>query len=155
VRLFSLQNKRVLLAVVVVLIFILIAVIKLVFLPANNQRAKNIVPAPTAKITDPCASFTTDKEEISCQEAKEIALQKYPGQLLSIDKTTTQYQSGKPPKTKIEERKVWIINIKLTNPSIPAPLQDSNKKPQILDNVNVAVDRNTKAILFFETVLKK
>ena len=104
-----------------------------------------------------CASFSTDQGEISCEEAKGIALKKYPGQLLSVDKTIRNYESGTPPKTQTKEAKIWIINIRPDDQSIfpSVPKNTESVKFQTTDTIGVAVDRTTKAILFFEPVFNK
>ena len=151
------RNKLVSWGVILVLLFILIFLTKIAFTPTGNLQRNNVTPSPTTQTVNLCASFPTDKGEISCEEAKGIALKKYPGQLLSVDKTIRNYESGTPPKTQTKEAKVWIINIKPNDQSIfpPIPKNTNNIKFSIADTIGVAVDRSTKEVLFFEQVFKK
>lgn len=154
-RTFFPRYKWVVLGVVLILLSTLIALIKIGFIPTNNLPTKNL--APTSKTVDLCKPFPTDKGEISCEEAKTIALKKYPGQVLDIQKTTLPYQPGKLPEIETEQRKAWLINIKPNDlSSLPSTPKGPNSKDfQTIEAIKVAVDRNTKAILFFEPFFKK
>jgi len=149
------RNKLVFWGIILVLFFILIFLTKIAFTPSNSKN--NAIPSSITQTAELCASFSTDKGEISCEEAKGIALKKYPGQLLSVEKTIRNYESGNPPKKQTKEAKVWIINLKPDDQSIfpPAPKKQDNVKFQTTDTIGVIVDRSTKAILFFEPVFKK
>jgi hypothetical protein len=160
VRSFFPLSKGVFLAEVLILLAALVVLTKIAFTPANNLSLKNTKTASiltqTPKIIDLCAPFPTGKGEISCEEAKEIALSKYPGLPLAIDKTIIPYRSGKLPKIQTEERKIWLINIKPNDISlIPVPSSKSKEKGQTLEAIGVAVDRGTREILFFESFFKK
>ena len=148
------RNKWVFYGVALVLFFVLIFLIKIAFTPNNSKNGAT--PASTTQDSGLCSSLPTDKGEISCEEAKGIALKKYPGQLLSIEKTIRNYESGKPPKTQTKEAKVWIINLKPDNQSLFPPLpKNTNIKFKTTDAIEVAVDRNTKEILFFQPFFPK
>lgn len=123
-------------------------------LPFSQNKSKPAVTkiAPTSKPIDLCASFSKDKDEISCEDAKTMALEKYPGEALSIDKTTVDYKIGKPPAIKTEKRKAWIIHIRPNDLSSLPPLpKDSQNKVQIIKTIRVVVDRNSKEVLFLQT----
>jgi hypothetical protein len=59
---------------------------------------------------DLCAPFTTDKGEVSCEEAKTIALKELPGSVLAIDRKTMNFagQNGKS-----NTYKLWLVTIQL------------------------------------------
>jgi len=141
---------------VLILIIILIVLTKIAITPVKNLSTKNSSPIPKT-VADLCVSLSTDKGEISCAEAKGIALNKYPGQISTIDKVTLPYQLGKPPKIQTEQRKVWLVNIKPNDLSlIPVPPRDTNNKDvKVVETVVVVVDRSSKEILFLEPILKK
>lgn len=129
------------------------------FLLSKNNLGKPINNVtPTQKPVDPCAQFQfpTDPKEINCEEAKTIAVNKYPGQVLNIEKTTFTYQVERRQNGKREDRKVWIVYIKPYDisllPSIPNP---DSKKIQTATSIGVAVDRDTKEILFLKTSFNK
>jgi hypothetical protein len=151
------RNKAVFWVVVLVLLFVLVVLVKISSTPTGNLSKKSAIPTPTAITAGLCASFATDKGEISCAEAMKIALKKYPGQLVSIDKTIRHYESGNPPKTQTKEAKVWIINLKPDDQSIfpPVPKNTANVKFQTTDTIGVVVSRATQEILFYEPVFKK
>lgn len=144
-------------SIVLLLSIILIVLAVMAFAPVNDLPTKNITLTPTPKIVDLCAPFTTDTGEISCEEAKVIVLTKYPGQLLSVDKTTLPYQPGKLAAAQTEQRKVWLIGVKPNDiSSLPSvPKGPNSKELQIIETIKVAVDRSTKNILFFEPFFKK
>lgn len=156
-RLIYPRSKVVIFGVILILVVVLIAFIKAPSVLKENSSKKTVSLAPSPKTADPCTQFLTDKGEISCAEARKIALAKYPGQLLSIDNTTLQYQSGKPPKTKTENRKVFVAHIKPNNlkefPQLPK--SPNSKEMQILETIGVVIDQNTKEILFIQTFFKK
>jgi len=150
------RNKWVFYGVALVLFFVLIFLTKIVFTPTGNLQRNNVTPSPTAKTVNPCAQFPTDKGEISCEEAKGIALKKYPGQLLSAEKTIRRIPSGTPPKTQIKEGKVWIINIRPNDLSIFPPMpKGPNNETQTIDTIGIIIDRATKEIVLIEPVFKK
>jgi len=70
-----------------------------------------------------CAKFPKIKGEISCQEAIDLALEKYPGEIYEIDKTKLSFffgeiiKNGKEIKDLKEVKKdVWLIGIRLKEP---------------------------------------
>ena len=97
-----------------------------------------------------CAPFTNKNGEISCEEAKNTALVKYPGQVLSINKAIRPYPSKKSLET--ERKKLWIIRIK---PSDLSSFKDLNKPTDAISAVEAVIDPNTKKILFTELYFKK
>jgi hypothetical protein len=150
VRLNLLHGKLIYYGIILALILALLYLTKIAFTPRHKLPAKIAASVPTSSqnVVDPCASFSTDTGEISCKDAKEIALSKYPGSLLGIQKTSLKYSPGKPPKIQTEERKVWLIRIKPNDiSSLPSPAKT-------LDSIGVAVDRKTKTILFFQMYTK-
>ena len=151
------RNKLVFWGVILILLFVLTFLTKIAFVPTSSLQKNNALPVSTTENTTSCTSFSTDQGEISCEEAKGIALKKYPGQLLSVDKTIRNYESGTPPKTQTKEAKIWIINIRPDDQSIfpSVPKNTESVKFQTTDTIGVAVDRSTKTILFFEPVFKK
>ncbi|MDP4007175.1 MAG: hypothetical protein Q8P55_01080, partial [bacterium] len=79
-----------------------------------------------------CSEFLEVEGEITCEEAKNISTEKYPGQVLNIEKTTLLYRVGRNPKAKTEEREVWLVGIKpndaLFLPLIPQNPDDKETK---------------------------
>jgi len=151
------RNKAVFWGIILVLLFVFVILAKTAFTPKNNLPKNATVPTPIEKTSDICSQFSTDQGEISCEEAKKIALKKYPGNLLSVEKTIRNYESGTPPKTQTKEANVWIITVRPDNQSIfpPPPKNTNNVKFQTTDTIGVVVDRGTKEILFFEPVFPK
>jgi len=150
------RNKVVFWSIVLVLLFVFIVLAKTAFTPKSNLSKKTATPTPIEKTINVCSQFSADQGEISCEEAKGIALKKYPGKLLSVEKTVRNYESGIPPKRQTKEAKVWIIGVKPDDQSIfpPVSKDTNNVKAQTIDTIGVIVDRNTKEVLFFEAPLK-
>lgn len=111
----------------------------------------------TLEHNDPCSGFQEVGGEISCGDARAIAVKKYPGQVLNIEKTILPYQFGTPPKLQIEDKKVWLVNIKPDNPLlIPTPpKKPGSEEMEIIETIGVAVDQGAKEILFFQSFFKK
>ncbi len=145
------KKSQIILIVIGVLILILIG------LTSYFVYFQKIIKPGTAVLnegaTDLCAKFSKVPNEITCPEARDIALKNYPGDILNVEKTTTAYQSGKPPEIKTEEKDVWIIKIKLKEPALPKPVENG---PQYsTGEVGVVVDRNSGEILSLQTFPEK
>ena len=149
------RNKVAFWVAILVLILIL-TLIKLYVVPMINLSKKIGTPMQLTEAVDLCAPFPVDKAGISCKDAKEIALKKYPGQLLSIEKTSRQYELGTSPTTQTKRAQVWFFNVRPNDKSVfpPAPKNTNNVKFQTTDILGIAVDRSTKEILFAEPVFK-
>jgi hypothetical protein len=109
VRLNFLHNKGIFYGTVFILLLILIVLIKTAFFPIINLPIKNIVPTPTPKIVNLCTPFPTDQGEISCEEAKAIALKELPGSVLAIDRKSMNFVG---PNGKSNTYKLWLVTIK-------------------------------------------
>lgn len=100
------------------------------------------------KPTDSCASFPIDKGEISCEEAKQIATKKFPGQVLSIEKTS--YRKNFKKQIQTTGDRIWLVQIK------PYDLLSSLKSLENKNNLKevktviMAIDPLTKDILAFK-----
>jgi hypothetical protein len=109
------------------------------------------------KAANPCFGLVADTGEITCDEARTVAVTKYPGQVLNIEKTTLSYQTGKDAKATTEDRKVWLVRIKPNDmPFLPVlPQNADSKETQTIETIGAAVDRSTKEILFLQTFFKE
>lgn len=96
-RLIYPRNKGFFLGVVTVLLFILIVLTIIAFTPAGNLQTKNTAPTPTPKAVDLCSPFTTNKKEVSCEEAIRLALARFPGKVTSIEKKSSSVPAEKDP----------------------------------------------------------
>lgn len=139
------------------IILIIVGVLVLVGLIPCFIYLQKIIKPGTADLnegaTDFCAKFSKVQNEITCQRAREIALEKYPGEVLDITNTVTSYNIGKPPEIKTEEKDVWIIRIKLKEPVLPKPVENG---PQYsTEEVGVVIDRHQEKILFLQTFPEK
>ncbi len=141
----------------IILIVIGVLILTLIGLTSYFIYFQKIIKPGTVVLnegaTDLCAKFSKVSNEITCQEARDIALKNYPGDILNVEKTTTTYQYGKPPEIKTEEKDVWIIKIKLKEPALPKPVENG---PQYsTGEVGVVVDRNSGEILSLQTFPEK
>ena len=105
---------------------------------------KNSTPSLTS--VDLCAKFPKVQGEISCEEAKAIALAKYPGKIANIDlkKESISTQSATP---------VWLLTVILKDP-IPIPLPPQKNGPLLLSKekagtIEVAIDKFQGEFLFY------
>ena len=64
----------------------------------------------------PCAEFPKIKGEISCQEAINKVLEKYPGEVKYVKKTKASLPMGTLPNVEMVEKEVWVIGINLNSP---------------------------------------
>lgn len=90
-------------------IFFIITIPIAIFLLSKNKPkipVKNI--APIQKAVDLCTPFSADKGEISCEEAKTIALKKIPGSVSEIDKKNMDLIN---PKGISKTYKLWLVTI--------------------------------------------
>jgi len=145
------MKKNQIILIVVGFIFILGIGFSLIYW-FQYVRPRVVVPEETEYL---CTKFSTIEGEVSCQEAKEISLLKYPGEILKIDRITLFFPVAvKPPTEETEEKDVWILKINLKNPlnlsnkiSLPPSeetiSQDSTSSSEIL----VVVDRQQGDIL--------
>lgn len=112
-------------------------------------RAK--ITTPTTKTVNSCASFSTDAGEVSCEEAKQIALKSYVGQVQMIEKITIDFRRR---TASTQKRRVWVFHIKPNDPQILNKDAKGNAT-QVVESVGVNVDRNTKEVLFAQLAFKK
>ena len=99
---------------------------------------------------DFCSKFSKEEAqgEITCQEARDFALEKYPGKVLNIEKTNAQIPKGKPPGgIWLEEQKAWLLEITLDQP-LESPYGD-------IKELNIVVGLTEKKILNTFTVEKE
>jgi hypothetical protein len=89
---------------------------------------------PVEEAEDLCAKFSKAEGEITCQQAREAALENYPGEVKSIKKTEADLTFGAPPDITIKQRKVWLIEISLEKPIKGGPLRE-------IKMIEIAVDR--------------
>ena len=85
---------------------------------------------------DLCAELFSAKGEINCKEAMNAALQKYPGEVLSL-KRFNDYATKDGP------RNIWLVEIHLKNTLVRGGGRAS------FDFINVGVDRLDRKLLFF------
>lgn len=73
-------------------------------------------PALEEKAGGLCAEFPKIEGEISCQEAINKVLEKYPGEVKYIKKTKSLLPIGVLPSIEMVEKEVWLIGINLKPP---------------------------------------
>lgn len=74
------------------------------------------VPEPLP-ISSLCLKFPEIQNEISCEEAASVALEKYSGTVQQIDKRIVTVPLGTPPDNiTFREQEAWIIKIDLEEP---------------------------------------
>jgi len=95
------------------------------------EISEEAIPEETKKIS--CEEFSIIPNEITCQEAVEITLRNYPGEVYFIDRTKAQILIA---ENQTEEREVWLM--KISNFSKPISLPGIER----VDEMEVAVDRN-------------
>ena len=103
--------------------------------PKEEPVFQEIKPKPLVeeKPIMTCETFELIPGEISCQEAKELVLKEYPGEVYFIERTKTQILIA---ENQTEEREVWLM--KISNFSKPISLPGIER----VDEMEVAVDRN-------------
>lgn len=149
----------------ITLIFILVLILivgfsvfyKSKFENKNPQKnIPNVTPTPQ-QIHKECFQFPIEKKEVSCEDAINIAFQKYPGQYISVENTIRYYEAETSRKRETKKAKVWIVNVKPYDQSIfpPTPKPEKNVKFLATDTIGVVIDRITKEILFWEPVYRK
>lgn len=106
---------------------------------------------------DPCKNFSKVEGEITCQEAKEVVLEKYQGEIKYVEKSNIPVQIGKPPETETIQKDVWLVGIRLEKPNILPSAQISEQATSSgqTSEIEVAIDRYGKNILFFQTECPK
>lgn len=85
---------------------------------------------------DLCAGFPEVEGEITCQEAREIALGEYPGEVYSVNKTET------PPLLEGQDstEKFWVVGINLDEPiEKELPAGSFSNKAEIFINIDTGV----------------
>lgn len=109
-------------------------------------------------VTDPCKNFPEIEGEIACKEAENIVLAQYPGDVKYVEKSNIAVPAGKPPDTETIQKDVWIVGVLLRDraslPSTEISEEKSTSSGQS-SNIEVAVDRYEKNILFYTTDCKK
>jgi|TARA_Y100000310_G_C20459034_1_gene704429 hypothetical protein len=103
----------------------------------TNQSQEDIetenVETSEPRIT--CKDFTSLPDEISCEDAIELALEKYPGEYNSVDKTQLTFSNRESSNAEIIKQDVWLIGIDLKE-----PIQSLER---IFSRVVVSIDRTT------------
>ena len=152
------MKKRNLLLIAIASLIVLVFVSSFVYW---FQFVRPLSLVSEEKVGDLCAEFSKIEGEISCQEAKEVALESYPGEVIDINKETTSYQYGKPPEIKIEQRDVWIVKIHLEKSAFlssikrvsPPSVEGEESQYQFsTEEIGVVVDRYQKEILFLQSI---
>ena len=140
------MRKRILIILGAILVLFAIPFIlyKIGPVPTKNLPVKNSTPSLTS--VDLCAKFPKVQGEISCEEAKAIALAKYPGKIANIDlkKESISTQSATP---------VWLLTVILKDP-IPIPLPPQKNGPLLLSKekagtIEVAREKVQGEFLFY------
>jgi len=75
-------------------------------------------PALEEKAGGLCAEFPKVKGEISCQEAINKVLEKYPGEVKYVKKTKASIPIGILPNIEMVEKEVWLLGINLNPPMV-------------------------------------
>jgi len=125
-------------------------------LPINYSPANGISPTPNA---DLCSKFPKVQGEISCEEAKTIALAKYPGEIINIEAKNEEIPKpvGMPPKLETTQKEVWLLTINLKDP-ISIPADQRNRQPFLPEKVNtieVLIDKIKGEFLFYKIKIPK
>ena len=96
-------------------------------------------PAPEQTVNPLCAEFSPVEEEITCEEAIDIALEEYPGEVYLIDKTQIT-----PPKPPGEEgsitKDLWLIGIDLD-------VETQSRFEPKTDKLEITIDRISGRII--------
>lgn len=103
------------------------------------------------KINPLCADFELIEGEVSCQEAIDLSLTEYPGEVNYINKDKISMLVTEPPELEFISKNVWLIGIHLKSPII-SPFLSSPEGEIVLPGekkyeIEVAVDRYEKNIL--------
>jgi len=72
------------------------------------------ISGPTGE--DLCAEFSKIEGEVTCQEAINSVLEKYPGEVKYVKKTKDFLPIGIFPEGEMVEKEVWLIGINLEEP---------------------------------------
>lgn len=89
-----------------------------------------------------CQSFEPISNEVTCQEAIELALKEYPGEIYFIDRTEVELTGE--GETQSIKYSIWLIKINFKEVvSMPEKLPGMEK----VGYVEIGVDRKTKEIL--------
>ncbi len=65
---------------------------------------------------DLCAKFSEIKDIVSCEAARTIVLEKYPGDIKYIRRTKASLPVGVLPDIEMVEKEVWLLGINLNPP---------------------------------------
>lgn len=68
----------------------------------------------TGLVTDVCANYKTDPNEIACKEAVRIVTQKHPGEVTFVNKNEVEIPY--PPNPTPVKKTAWIVTVKLYQP---------------------------------------
>lgn len=69
---------------------------------------------PEQELTSPCANVEEPETGMRCEDALTKALALYPGNVNSIQLTTTKFQEG--PTGTPRDIEIWLVDINLKNP---------------------------------------
>lgn len=111
--LFNLRSKGSFYCLVFFLIVVLIVLTTIALIPTKNSKTNTTsVKNKNNNSSALCSSFPSKKGEVSCQDAVNVVLEKYPGKITKINKKTLSIPIGKPPAAiKFEAKAVWLISI--------------------------------------------
>lgn len=97
----------------------------------------------TTEYSQLCGNFPVITGEVSCEEAIEIALNEYPGEVLGIDKAQIPIIGPKED--------VWLVEIYLEN-SIEMPKSPYKNESEYANVVEIAVNRYTEELKIYKMV---
>ena len=108
------KKNQIILIIIGVLILILIGLTS--YFIYLQKIIKSGVEAPDGRNPDLCTKFSGIPDEITCQKARELVLEKYPGEIKYIKRKKADLPEGILPDVTMVRKEVWLIGINLNPP---------------------------------------
>ena len=100
----------------------------------NYLQKQTIIPSSEGETKDLCVEFPAVSGEVSCQEAIQLALEKYPGIITSIRRTQAEY---------IDTQGIWLLKLILKEPV---------RANGVEYDIEVSVNRDNKEIFIYRFI---
>src|SRR3989338_641722 len=117
---------------VIIAVMVVGTVVAVGFVLWSNRNLPAETLTKIQKAANPCLGLSADEGGVSCEEAKNMSLEKYPGKVNSVQFGTTKFQQGLQGTPRDIE--VWFVGITLDSP-VKTPV---GKMGRVVVSVDIA-----------------
>ena len=134
---------------VILAVMVIGTVVAVGFVLWSNRNLPAETLTKIQKAANPCLGLSADQGEISCEEAAEFAIQKYPGSITNVQKTLRIL-----PNSEVQGF-IWLITMKLAGPlQLPSP-PSGVPELSIVKEAQIGVEATEKKVRFIQPIFQQ